>query len=266
MKEKFVNFVNNRPILFVILLMLVDFAFVIPFVIVMRVLGLSQEFIGIAAQVVNAALPLGIIAWLNWWEDTGFVTETRNTLSLVALAIFAYIPIALFGTVVFEADLTRYYLVSLFLTGLYEEALARGVVLRALLPRGKWSAVIIAAILFGLMHVSQSVMNGMPIEENLRQVMHAMPVAILYGAVRLRVNSIYPLIFFHMIYDLNIGLSGIFFKVHEITIPMDIALGVAAIAVSAYLLTKPSTVTIDGQPIDETGKPAATLQSASATA
>ncbi|MGN1134107.1 MAG: lysostaphin resistance A-like protein [Oscillospiraceae bacterium] len=73
-----------------------------------------------------------------------------------------------------------------------EELIYRGVVLSILKPYGKWAAVIISALFFGLMH------------GNIPQAVPAFCGAVMYGLVAVHYNSIVPTIIIHM---LNNGLT-----------------------------------------------------------
>ncbi len=237
------------------------------FAVGITVLGTLLEFMGVAvgqlaslpepilvliALLISVAIPLGFIHWLGWWEDAGFVAATQNVLALTVpfLLIFVFLPF--FGTVTVEPRISLFITLIFFLTALGEEALSRGLLVRLFLPQGKWPAVLIPAILFGVAHVTQLV-QGMEIGANLLQVCNAIIFGVLYGAVRLRVNNIWPLIAIHMLFDLFAAISGVFgpAAVHTLSdIPalMWALVWVPSVATAIYLMRKPVTATIDGVP------------------
>jgi membrane protease YdiL (CAAX protease family) len=53
--------------------------------------------------------------------------------------------------------------VAFFLTALGEEALSRGLLIRALLPRGKWEAVLILAIYLMVRTPVAATIDGQPV-------------------------------------------------------------------------------------------------------
>jgi membrane protease YdiL (CAAX protease family) len=249
------NFITRRPVWFAIAVTAVDFLLGLVVFIVGSVIGLPEEALEMVALVAITALPLILIAWMGWWQDSGFVKTTQNAPAIAFPLIVALFTLAYFGTVALENSLVIRVLVAMFLTGLAEEALSRGLLVRALLPRGKWEAVLIPAVLFGVSHITQFAFLGMPFNDNLVQIINATSGGILYGAVRLRVNNIWPLIILHMLGNTFAGLAGIF------GVPG--AIGLAGIPVTfwiirwalelipaMYLMLRTSpTATIDGKPV-----------------
>jgi membrane protease YdiL (CAAX protease family) len=110
-------------------------------------------------------------------------------------------------------------------------------------------------VLFGVSHITQFLFLGMSLGDNLVQIANATMTGILYAAVRLRVNNIWPLIIIHMLGDLFASVAGIF------GIPNALPLGDVPAAFwiirwslelipAIYLvLRKPATATIDGQAV-----------------
>jgi membrane protease YdiL (CAAX protease family) len=248
------KFIVERPIWFAIGITLFELVLGILIFIIGSVIGLSEELLEFVALLAITAVPLILIGWLGWWQDAGFVTTTQNVPAVGIPLIVALFTLAWFGTVMLEAGLIIRLLVAFFLTGLGEEALSRGLLLRALLSRGKWHAVLIPSVLFGVSHITQFLFLGMPFSANLLQIVNAILTGFMWGAVRLRVNNIWPLIIIHMLGDLFASLAGIF------GIPNAIGLGGVpatfwvirwglALSAGIYLLRKPATATIDGQAV-----------------
>jgi membrane protease YdiL (CAAX protease family) len=249
------NFITRRPVWFAIAMTMVEFLVGLLIFVVGSAIGLPEDPLGIVALLATTAVPLLLIWWLDWWQDAGFVATTQNAPAIAFPLIVALFILAWFGTVSLENSLTTRLIVAFFLTGLGEEALSRGLLVRALLPRSKWEAVLIPAMLFGASHIVQSVFQGMAFGDNLVQIANATFGGILYGAVRLRVNNIWPLIVIHLLGDLFSGVAGVF------GVPN--ALGLAAVPAAFWIirwalelipaiylmLRTPATATIDGQPV-----------------
>jgi membrane protease YdiL (CAAX protease family) len=163
--------------------------------------------------------------------------------------------LAWFGTVALESSLVIRLMVAFFLTGLGEEALSRGLLLRALLPRGKWQAALIPSVLFGVSHITQFVFLGMPLGDNLIQIADSALFGFLYAGLRLRVNNLWPLIVLHMLQNTFSGLAGVFGVPNAIGfggVPATlwaIRWGITLIAGVYLVLRKPATATIDGQAV-----------------
>jgi hypothetical protein len=248
------NFITNRPVWFAIAITVFEFLLGLLIFIIGSVIGIPEDALEMVALLAATALPLILIGWLGWWQDAGFVKTTQNAPALVFPLIVALFLLAWFGTVALESSLVIRLMVAFFLTGLGEEALSRGLLLRALLPRGKWQAALIPSVLFGVSHITQFVFLGMPLGDNLIQIADSALFGFLYAGLRLRVNNIWPLIILHMLGNTFAGLAGVF------GVPNAIGFGGVPAAFWAirwgimliggiYLVLRPATATIDGQAV-----------------
>lgn len=246
------KFINEHPIWFAIGISLFELALGLLVFVIGSAIGLPEETLELVALLVITALPLIFIGWLGWWQDAGFVNTTQNTSALLVPLLIALFILAWFGTAELPGGIvTRLYL-AFFLTALSEEALSRGLLLRALLPHGKWQAVLIPSVLFGLGHITQFLFLDMPFDENLLQMVNAMMIGFLYAGVRLQVNNIWPIIIIHMLMDTFSGISGLF------GVPNAMGLGgippsffavtwTLELIAGIYFVLRPATATIDGK-------------------
>ncbi len=249
------NFISRQPVWFVIVISL--FILVLGFLIFIigSAIGLPEEGLQLVALAVTVAVPLLLIWWLGWWQDAGFVKTTQNAPALAFPLLGALFLLAWFGTVALEGSLIVRLMVVFFLTGLSEEALSRGLFLRALLPRGKWQAALIPAVLFGVGHITQFLFQGMSLSSNLLQIVDATFFGILYAAMRLRVNNIWPLIILHMLQNVFAGLAGVFGVPNAIgldgvpTAVWIIRWALMLIPGIYFIARRPATATIDGQAV-----------------
>lgn len=249
------NFIEKRPFWFGLIVTLIIFVSGILVVVPGRALGVSHDTLIMIILVVAALIPLGLIWRLGWWQDTGFTGAIQNPSALLVPFLIMPVPILLFGTVENTASVTLYWLIAVFLTGLSEDALSRGLLMRVFLPHGKWQAVLYPALLFGLSHISNLFGNEMALTANLFQIINATTTHILVAAVRLRINNIWPLIIMHTLFDLFFVLAGVAGTnatrtLADIPLPAYLALWVVEIATAVYLMQKPSVVTIDGKPVE----------------
>jgi membrane protease YdiL (CAAX protease family) len=248
------KFIIERPIWFAIAITLFEFVMGLLIFVSGSVLGLPEATLEIVVLLTMTALPLVLIGWLGWWQDAGFVNSTQNASTLVVPLALMLLVLAWFGTVTSSGDaVIRLYLIF-FLTGLGEEAMSRGLLLRALLPRGKWYAVLIPSVLFGVSHITQSLFLGMPFSDNMLQIVNAVMFGILYAGVRLRINNIWPLIIIHMLYDTFYGLTGMFGVPNAtgfsgIPAAYFAITWMLALIPGIYFVMRPAAATIDGKAV-----------------
>lgn len=247
------KFVTDQPLLFAIgVTVLGGFVEFLAFS-AGELVGLPESALTLIALLVSTAIPLSFISLLGWWKDAGFVTTTHNVFALTVPFVLAFIFLPFFGTVAMEPKLSLFILVIFFLTGLSEEALSRGLLLRVFLPQGKWPAVLIPSVLFGVAHIVQ-LAQGMEISANLLQITNAIIFGVLYATVRLRVNSIWPLIVIHMLFDVFVAISGTFgpaatHTINDIPWLMWVLIWTPSLVTAFYLIRKPATATIDGKSV-----------------
>ena len=248
------NFIEKHPFWFALILTTLITVLGIVVVVIGRVVGIPQPALILTVLVVSALIPLGIIWQLGWWADAGFVGTTQNALALAVPALMMPFAVILFGTIENEPAVVFFFLVALFLTGLGEEALSRGLFVRVFLPHGKWQAVIYPSLLFGLSHISQFFGSGMGLMDTLAVVINALVFAGLYGAVRLRVNNIWPLIIIHMTWVLFFVIAGLAGPnavrgLSDVPLPAFLVLWIVEIVTALYLMNRPVAATIDGKPV-----------------
>lgn len=113
-----------------------------------------------------------------------------------------------------------------FATALWEEGMWRGLVLGLLRPLGIWPAVLISSALFGLGHLTNSALRGASVLI-LLQAFGAAVGAVGYAALRLRTDTIWPLIAIHAAHDFALQLGNL--PIPLIEAPIDTVLLVYAI-------------------------------------
>ncbi len=226
-------------------------------VIIGRALGIPEIPIRVSAAAVTTIIPLIFIWRLGWWEDSGLVSTTRNIYALAVPLILTFFPLVFFGSATMEAQRVRIFLLAVLFTGISEEAVYRGLFIRAFLPRGKWQAIILPAVLFGAAHSVQSLGGGMPLQENLIQITNAFIYGVMLGAVRLRINNIWPLIILHTLIDLFWVISGLpdgVYLMSDIPLSLYLIEWVPSILAAIYLIRKPVAATINGKPVGSLDK------------
>jgi membrane protease YdiL (CAAX protease family) len=253
------NFIEKHPFWFSLLFTIVVMQ-ILGFVVAVigRVLGLPDMVMRTSAMGVIAIVSLIFIWRIGWWKDAGLVNTTQNVYALVVPLILTFFPLILYGTVKMEFQRVNIFLLAVLFTGISEEAVFRGLFIRAFLPQGKLKAVLIPAVLFGAAHIVQSLGGGMSLGDNLVQILNAFFYGVMLGAVRLRVNNIWPLIILHTIHDLfwvTAGLPDGVITMSEIPLSEYLIEWIPSVLTAIYLMRKPIAATINGVPVGTMDKP-----------
>jgi len=153
-----------------------------------------------------------VLTRLRWWRRVGFtpIREWRAPHLLVPLLLILALPIVglsargVMATTALVLSLqVGFLLIDIFM----EEITYRGVILEALAGFSSSSRVTLAAVLFGLSHLDNLFLPGADELGVAYQIFEAALVGTLFGAVRLRMNTIWPVLIVHAIYDLMLVLA-----------------------------------------------------------
>lgn len=228
---------ERRPIVFVVVLFIVESLLALPFVAAFKLSGLDILSLRLIIPVAQSLLMIWVIWHLGWFAKAGFVRNVRDVHVYWYPALVAFAPVFFYGTVEISAAWVVFYSLALIFTGLSEEALARGIALPALLPRGKWVALIFAGALFSVGHFSNLVFEEFGPLEMGDKLLTTFSFAIMYGALFIRTGNIWPLIVLHAIHDycyLISGTAGPYLK-EPFAIPLHMALSMANIAYGGFI-------------------------------
>lgn len=176
-------------------------------VVVSRVLPVwaPDAFPELGATVVNLAgiaFGLAVVAALGWWRRAGVVRLAPRRAAWTVLPLMlmplSYLAFGVHGSVgAWLGGLALY--VAL---GVNEELINRGVILGALLRRGRLTAVLGSAVLFGVGHAVGGLFFGRDWFSTGAQILSSVAYGIAVGAVRVRIGTIWPLALFHALDDL----------------------------------------------------------------
>jgi hypothetical protein len=153
-----------------------------------------------------------VLTRLDWWRRVGFtaVPEWRALHLSIPLLLVLALPVAglwargvMATTALVLALQVGFVLIDIFM----EEVTYRGVVLQALSGFSPVLRVTIAAGLFGFSHLDNLFLPGADELGVAYQVFEAALVGVLFGSVRLRMNTILPVMAVHAIYDLMLVLA-----------------------------------------------------------
>lgn len=224
------TFARNHPVIFVLILTIAW-------------LVLLLVFTGIASSVFRK--PYGdaktgtlgrlavttcvlLLAWrLGWLEASGVVRVGRWQVWLLALAGLIYAACAslyaFYGKVAFDFSSlrlpdSRTTITTLFVVGLSEEVLFRGLVLYALArvwgntTPGIIGSVVLTSLLFAVLHLMQ-VMQGVSLSSALLLICQTWIVSLWWGVLVLSGGSIWPAVLLHFVVNAVVAVQGL-------TVPM----------------------------------------------
>jgi uncharacterized protein len=205
------------------------------FLLVSRVApDIDSQAAALVALIVITVLVLGGIGWLGWWHEVGFtpISEWRNLGLLVLPALIAVVPL-LAGVDPIVVSTLVFLIVGYALTGLAEEAFARGILIRILQPSGVLRAVLLSSLLFALLHLGNLVIRGGSPAVSIAQAVGAFSFGVGFAALRIRTWTIVPLVALHMAYDLVLNTMSLSL------IPVAVAQDVALLVIGLYLIREP---------------------------
>ncbi|HZW02816.1 MAG TPA: type II CAAX endopeptidase family protein, partial [Anaerolineaceae bacterium] len=170
-------------------------------------LELPNEGLGLYL-IANVALTLVLAALVTatrWWKGIGFQPlANRRDLWLYALpaspVLVQLVSILVLGFAPLTTGSVLTFLLLALLVGFVEETAFRGLILQALAPGGRWQAVIVSSVLFGLVHLMNG-LAGSSTVDLLLQLGYTMAFGFGWAAVTLRTRSIGPLVIIHALID-----------------------------------------------------------------
>lgn len=202
------SFPQRRPILFVVLLLLVVLiTYVLAGAITLQ-LKLATLAMTLMGDGVLALIALFLLSRLHWWREAGFRLPAKpHYLWFFAVPCLPIILNIAFSGVSYPGmGRLVLYLALALLVGFVEETYFRGMMLRALLRRGPWQAVIISSLFFGILHLLNAA-AGANLAATLLQVVYAVAIGLMYAALALRTQTILPLIVTHGLTDFFVYLA-----------------------------------------------------------
>lgn len=235
------KFADNRPILFSISIFLVDSIVIpIPFVIAFKVLELEIEPLRLIIPLVQSIFIIGVLYYLGWLRAAGFGKRIKDIQILWFPLVLAAVPLFMFGTIELAANIILFYGAALLFTGISEEGVARGVILKAMLPKGVWAALLFMSLLFSAGHLSNLFFEDSTAIDMAMKLLVTFSFALLYGAVFLRTLNIWPLIILHTLHDIAFLISGSAgpYTVYNFTAVPQVVLAVISILYAIYITRK----------------------------
>jgi hypothetical protein len=152
-----------------------------------------------------------VVAYFKWWKETGlkWVDNNRSLLLLwlPALAIIINLALGLPANTT-GGRVLLIVLVNTLLVGISEELMFRGILLHGARSRYRfWTAILIVSILFGLIHALNGFITG-DFGAALFQSVTAFSSGLMYMGLRLRQNSLLPVMLVHGLWDFSVFSAG----------------------------------------------------------
>jgi uncharacterized protein len=153
-----------------------------------------------------------VLTRLRWWRRVGFtsIRDWRAPHLVIPLLLILALPavgLSARGVMATTALVLSLQVGFLLIDIFMEEVTYRGVILEALAGLTSGSRVVLSAMLFGLSHLDNLFLPGADELGVAYQIFEAALVGILFGAVRLRMNTIWPVMIVHATYDLMLVLA-----------------------------------------------------------
>ncbi|HEX2865200.1 MAG TPA: CPBP family intramembrane glutamic endopeptidase [Deinococcales bacterium] len=184
----------------------------------------------LAALVLVSPLPFLILAVTGSWRAAGFSGPRgwQNLGLLVLPAIVSLVAPLLAGVKALPLETLGVLVFGYALTGLYEEAWSRGLILGLLRPLGDRRAVFLSAGLFAALHATNFLFRNPAIVA--AQMVGAFCFGVAFAALRLRTNALWLLMGLHLGHDLLLKLTGF------PAIPLDVAQDAVLLFYALWLL------------------------------
>jgi uncharacterized protein len=195
------SFTDRHPYLFVGLLEVLVIIVYLLAGAAATILSLPTVSLYLAANIVLAIVTAGILTATHRWREVGFrALSSPRVLPLFALPFVPVLFNLAFGVQTQSVNDVLIFLLLAASVGFVEEAIFRGLMLRAIAPRGIWRAAAITAVLFGVSH-SLNALAGSSVAYTLLQVAYALAIGFAFAAVALRARAIWPLVIIHCLID-----------------------------------------------------------------
>lgn len=155
------------------------------------------------ANVVLAAIALLILYFGNKWRAVGLtLPRSPRVWAIFSLAFVPPVVNLIYGGIHIESFRIglNFFLLAL-MVGFVEEVFFRGFMLRALLVKSRWTAVVVTALLFGLTH-ALNVFAGANTFYTVLQIGYALAIGFCFAAMAISAKTILPLILAHFLTDL----------------------------------------------------------------
>jgi membrane protease YdiL (CAAX protease family) len=197
------DYATRFPVRFAVLVTLAFAVIdVVAALVIPRLVG-DDQGLSVAQDAGQYALAFGLLASLAWWRRAGIATipRARALLPLLPLLLFPALQALAFKLGTRDVVTILIIVEAAIAAGVTEEAVFRGVILRALEPLGRFLAAGLSAALFGLVHLVNLAAGADPLA-TAAQIIGAVGLGFAFAAAVFATGSIWPVIAVHAGMDL----------------------------------------------------------------
>lgn len=154
----------------------------------------------VLAEIPAAFAVAALVSKWHWWRRVGWRRPVWRTIWLLWLPVALLVLATLAGhpeTKRTESVITA--AVAVILVGFTEETWTRGVVLELFMSRGALAATVASAAVFAALHLPNARLFGFSAAAG--QALSAFALGLMFGAARIRIGAIWPLVLLHAAFD-----------------------------------------------------------------
>lgn len=147
------------------------------------------------------------ITVMKLWPEVGGMNKIskESMLLMLPIIIFSFLPL-FNGLVTYKPGNILIVAIFTVFIGLSEELASRGVILSALIHKGKVPAIVLSSLIFGSLHL-MNLFKGAGLEETLIQIAFAAGFGLTMAVVRCKTKLLLPQILVHALWDFNSKMS-----------------------------------------------------------
>jgi uncharacterized protein len=199
------TFFRNHPFLFAILALVASRIAGIGTIALVQLLqpDLSiQEELGWLLMTVYASVVVSLVFWTNTADEVGLrkPTSMKEWLFVIPLLTLPLLILIENGVQSWGFAQNVVLVIAAVGVAVNEEVLFRGILLRGFLKWGPWVAIFVPSLLFALAHSTNAFVGG-DVFFAVYQTIWTFAAGVTLSAMRLRNNSLYPVIALHIILD-----------------------------------------------------------------
>ena len=191
------RFAERQPLVFSLLILALLLAVNAAGVAAAQAMSLPPQSFSLVTEIVVVIVLAIVVSAMRWWREIGFRKAESPKALLWFLPALALTAGSLsFGIYTTEIRALLVFAVLAAASGFVEETIFRGLMLRAFLPRGAWTAVLVPSVIFGLSHAANLLAGADPLVTGV-QILYALAIGIGFGAVAVKTRLIWPLVIAH---------------------------------------------------------------------